>query len=81
MTGEDRQDEGRGPRALSPLRDFLATESAGAVLIAVGAVAALVWANSPWRGVRTNGSGRATCRSPSPDTASTSPCATGSTTG
>jgi len=35
---------------LSPLRDFVATESAGAVLIAAGAVAALVWANSPWSG-------------------------------
>lgn len=28
----------------------MATESAGAVLIAVGATAALVWANSPWSG-------------------------------
>ena len=37
-------------RMLSPLRDFVATESAGAVLIAAGAVAALVWANSPWSG-------------------------------
>lgn len=37
-------------RMLSPLRDFLATESAGAVLIAGGAVAALAWANSPWSG-------------------------------
>ena len=35
-------------RRLSPLRDFLRTESAGAVLLAVGALAALVWANSPW---------------------------------
>ena len=35
-------------RMLSPLRDFLATEAAGAVLLAVGAVVALVWANSPW---------------------------------
>lgn len=35
-------------RMLSPLRDFLATECTGAVLIAVGAVVALVWANSPW---------------------------------
>lgn len=35
-------------RMLSPLRDFLSTESAGAALIAAGAVAALVWANSPW---------------------------------
>ena len=37
-------------RMLSPLRDFLATESAGALLIAAGAVAALAWANSPWSG-------------------------------
>ena len=35
-------------RLLSPLRDFLATEAAGAVLLASGAVLALVWANSPW---------------------------------
>lgn len=35
-------------RLLSPLRDFLATEAAGAVLLAAGAVAAVVWANSPW---------------------------------
>ena len=37
-------------RMLSPLRDFLATEAAGAILLAVGALAALVWANSPWSG-------------------------------
>jgi NhaA family Na+:H+ antiporter len=35
---------------LSPLRDFLATESSGALLLAFGAVVALVWANSPWSG-------------------------------
>ncbi len=35
-------------RMLSPLRDFLATEASGAVLLAVGAVIALFWANSPW---------------------------------
>ncbi|MCU1398693.1 MAG: Na(+)/H(+) antiporter NhaA [Acidimicrobiales bacterium] len=35
-------------RLLSPMRDFLATESAGAVLLATGALLALVWANSPW---------------------------------
>jgi len=35
-------------RLLSPLRDFLATETAGGILLAGGAVAALVWANSPW---------------------------------
>jgi Na+:H+ antiporter, NhaA family len=36
------------PRALSPLRDFMRTEAAGGVLLAVGAVIALTWANSPW---------------------------------
>jgi len=35
-------------RLISPLRDFLHTESAGAVLLAAAALAALVWANSPW---------------------------------
>ncbi|MEP7112105.1 MAG: Na+/H+ antiporter NhaA [Ilumatobacteraceae bacterium] len=35
-------------RLLSPLRDFLATEASGAILLAGGAVIALVWANSPW---------------------------------
>lgn len=37
-------------RMLSPLRDFLHTESSGGVLLAIGAVAALLWANSPWSG-------------------------------
>jgi Na+/H+ antiporter NhaA len=32
----------------APVRDFLNTESAGAVALLGGAVAALVWANSPW---------------------------------
>lgn len=35
-------------RLLSPLRDFLHTETSGAVLLATGAVFALIWANSPW---------------------------------
>ncbi len=35
-------------RAFSPLRDFLHTEAAGGVLLAIGAALALVWANSPW---------------------------------
>ncbi len=35
-------------RILSPLRDFLRTESAGAILLAASAVTALVWVNSPW---------------------------------
>ncbi len=38
----------RSSRVLSPLRDFLATESSSAVLLAFGAVAALIWVNSPW---------------------------------
>lgn len=37
-------------RLLSPLRDFLRTESAGAVLLAASALVALVWANSPMSG-------------------------------
>jgi Na+/H+ antiporter NhaA len=32
----------------APLRDFLATESGGAVALLGAAVAALLWANSPW---------------------------------
>ena len=35
-------------RVLSPLRDFLSTESSGAILLAAAALSALVWANSPW---------------------------------
>jgi Na+:H+ antiporter, NhaA family len=35
-------------RLMSPLRDFLATEASGAMLLAAGAGIALVWANSPW---------------------------------
>ncbi|MGD9997337.1 MAG: Na+/H+ antiporter NhaA [Ilumatobacteraceae bacterium] len=41
-------------RLLSPLRDFLATEASGAILLAGAAVAALVWANSPWSGSYTD---------------------------
>ena len=37
-------------RTLSPLRDFLRTEAAGGALLVLAAVAALVWANSPWNG-------------------------------
>ena len=36
-------------RVLSPLRDFLHTEAAGGVLLVLAAIAALVWANSPWQ--------------------------------
>ncbi len=45
MTDDDVDSSG----GRSPLREFLATESAGAAFIAVAAVIALVWANSPWR--------------------------------
>ena len=34
---------------LSPLRDFLRTESAGGVALLAAAAVALVWANSPWQ--------------------------------
>ena len=40
----------RTVRRVSPLRDFLRTEAAGGVLLVLAAVAALVWANSPWSG-------------------------------
>ena len=33
---------------IQPLRDFLATESAGGVALVAAALVALVWANSPW---------------------------------
>ena len=36
------------PRAVSPLRDFLRTETAGGFLLVIGAVGAMIWANSPW---------------------------------
>jgi NhaA family Na+:H+ antiporter len=57
MTTRDTTSPASGPtgsgqrplvRLISPLRDFLHTESAGAVLLAAAALAALVWANSPW---------------------------------
>ena len=37
-------------RLISPLQDFLRTESAGGILLIAAAVVALVWANSPWSG-------------------------------
>jgi NhaA family Na+:H+ antiporter len=37
-------------RLLSPMRDFLRTETSGGLLVAAGAVIALVWANSGWSG-------------------------------
>jgi NhaA family Na+:H+ antiporter len=41
----------RPPRIIliKPLRDFLATESAGGIAIVVAAIVALVWANSAWQ--------------------------------
>src|SRR5918994_331944 len=35
-------------RLTTPLRDFLATENASAVILLAATVTALVWANSPW---------------------------------
>jgi Na+/H+ antiporter NhaA len=32
----------------APVRDFLSTETGGAVVLVAAAVVALVWANSPW---------------------------------
>ena len=37
-----------GPRVGRPLREFLATEAAGGTVLLLAALAALVWANSPW---------------------------------
>src|SRR4051794_7121378 len=34
--------------AAAPLRDFLTTETGGAVALVAATLAALVWANSPW---------------------------------
>ena len=45
---EPREPRARSPRAAIALREFLREESAGAVLLAIGAVVALVWANSTW---------------------------------
>jgi Na+/H+ antiporter NhaA len=33
----------------APVRDFLSTETGGAVVLVLAALAALLWANSPWR--------------------------------
>lgn len=49
-TDERATDRGADRRqVLRPLRDFLATEVAGGVLLVVGIVVALLWANGPWR--------------------------------
>jgi Na+:H+ antiporter, NhaA family len=39
-----------GVRVIRPLRDFLAAEAAGGLLLVATAVVALIWANSPWSG-------------------------------
>jgi NhaA family Na+:H+ antiporter len=36
-------------RVIDPLRDFLSTEASGGILLVGASVAALVWANSPWK--------------------------------
>ena len=36
-------------RLISPLRDFLETETAGGVVLVAATAAALIWANSPWQ--------------------------------
>jgi len=45
-------DDARGTtvQLLSPFRDFLKTETSGAILLASSATLALIWANSPWSG-------------------------------
>jgi NhaA family Na+:H+ antiporter len=48
VTGQRKRFAPPTVRAFSPLRDFLHTETAGGVLLAIGAALALVWANSPW---------------------------------
>lgn len=48
MNHDSKKSSVTSVRLLSPLRDFLHTESSGAVLLALAAFVALVWANSPW---------------------------------
>ncbi len=36
-------------RVIRPLRDFLATETSGGVVLLAATAVALVWANSPWK--------------------------------
>jgi Na+:H+ antiporter, NhaA family len=45
---QPRRDSQQTTQVVSPLRDFLRTETASGVLLAIGAAAAMVWANSPW---------------------------------
>jgi NhaA family Na+:H+ antiporter len=44
------RDRSTPARVIRPLRDFLALQAAGGILLVSAAVAALAWANSPWRG-------------------------------
>ena len=37
-------------RVIAPLRDFLALQAASGILLVLAAAAALLWANSPWKG-------------------------------
>lgn len=48
MNAPVHSDQSQRVRTLAPLRDFLHRESAGAVLLATGALLALLWSNSPW---------------------------------
>lgn len=48
LMSEPREPRAKSPRAAVALREFLQEESAGAVLLAIGAAVALVWANSWW---------------------------------
>jgi len=48
MKHEPDDAPGTTVRLLSPFRDFLKTETSGAILLASSAIVALIWANSPW---------------------------------
>jgi NhaA family Na+:H+ antiporter len=47
VMGDKTRERGNAQRLLDPLREFLHAEAAGGVVLAIAAVAALVWANSP----------------------------------
>ena len=38
----------RLPRLTGPVREFIATQNASAIVLLAATLAALVWANSPW---------------------------------